>query len=185
MLHYEYRFSGSGGQGLMLLGDIMAQAAGCLEGKQILLTKSYGPEARGGACRSEMILSDEPINYPAVTSPDLMLAMSQKACDSYRGDLHEGRILLLDEELVHSVPELAGVRIVRIPLTRLAVLSTGKSVAANVTALGAIAGLCRCVKPESVLKAVQDRFAPKFRESNDRAFAAWLKAARDAFGVNK
>lgn len=109
MLHYEYRFSGSGGQGLMLLGDIMAQAAGCLEGKQILLTKSYGPEARGGACRSEMILSDEPINYPAVTSPDLMLAMSQKACDSYRGDLHEGRILLLDEELVHSVPELAGV----------------------------------------------------------------------------
>ena len=168
MLHYEYRFSGSGGQGLMLLGDIMAQAAGCLEGKQILLTKSYGPEARGGACRSEMILSDEPINYPAVTSPDLMLAMSQKACDSY-----------------HSVPELAGVRIVRIPLTRLAVLSTGKSVAANVTALGAIAGLCRCVKPESVLKAVQDRFAPKFRESNDRAFAAGLKAARDAFGVNK
>lgn len=178
MMHYEFRFSGSGGQGLMLLGDVMAQAAGCLEDCQILLTKSYGPEARGGACRSEMVLSDETIKYPGVTSPDLMVALSQKACDAYKGDLHEGSILLLDEELVPEVPELEGVRVVRIPMTRLAVEATGKPIAANVVALGVLAGLCGCVKPESIQQVVRDRFAPKFRESNDRAFAAGFAAAK-------
>ncbi len=176
-LHYELRFSGSGGQGLMLLGDVMAQAAGCLEGKQILLTKSYGPEARGGACRSEMIVSESPISYPAVSHPDLMLAMSQKALNDYKGDLSENSLLIVDEDFVTSIPnELNNVK--RIPLTRLAEEATGKAIAANVVALGAISYFCDCVREESVLEAVRERFAPKFRESNDKAFEAGYNAAK-------
>jgi 2-oxoglutarate ferredoxin oxidoreductase subunit gamma len=88
---YEFRFGGAGGQGLMLMGDIFAEAAGTKAGKEIVLTRSYGPEARGGACRSELIVSNQPINYPAVRNPHFVVAMSQQACDKYHGDIGQKR----------------------------------------------------------------------------------------------
>lgn len=176
-LHYEFRFSGTGGQGLMLLGDVMSQAAGCLEDKYILLTKSYGPEARGGACRSEMIVSDEPINYPAITRPNLMIAMSQKALNDYKGDLSKDSILIVDEDLVTDIPkDLCIVK--KIPMTRLAEEATGKTIAANVVALGVVAYFCGCIKPASIQEAVRERFDEKFRASNDKAFEAGYNAAK-------
>jgi 2-oxoglutarate ferredoxin oxidoreductase subunit gamma len=103
--HYEMRFGGSGGQGMMLMGDVLAQAAGISEGREVVLLKSYGPEARGGACRSELIIDSGSINYPALTKPDFVLAMSQLACDSYTDDMDkENGALLVDEELVKNVP---------------------------------------------------------------------------------
>ncbi len=103
--HYEMRFGGSGGQGMMLMGDVLAQSAGISEGREVVLLKSYGPEARGGACRSELIIDSGSINYPALTKPDFVLAMSQLACDSYTDDMDkENGALLVDEELVKNVP---------------------------------------------------------------------------------
>src|SRR5665648_500921 len=103
--HYEIRFSGTGGQGMMLMGDVLSQAAGCMEGKEIVLTKSYGPESRGGACRAELIVDDKFINYPTIVSPDFVLAMSQKACDDYHSDLEADGKLLIDSDLVLSIPK--------------------------------------------------------------------------------
>lgn len=174
---YEIRFSGSGGQGMMLLGDMMAQAAGAFEGKEILLTRSYGPESRGGACRSELIVDSEPIDYPEVTQPNLVLAMTQLACDKYHADLDPNGILLIDPQFVKTPP--AGVKkVCAIPMTQIAKEETGKEIAANVVAMGAIAVLGKFVNLESVQKTVVEHFPPALRAANERAFAAGVKAAQ-------
>ena len=176
--HYEMRFGGSGGQGMMLMGDVMAQAAGIQEGKEVVLLKSYGPEARGGACRSELITDTEAVNYPALTRPDFVLAMSQLACDSYTGDMDkENGVLLTDEELVHKVPEDVK-HVYSIPLTRIAKEKTGKVITANVVALGAISVLSRGAGTEAVKTAVLGRFPEKLHAINIKAFEAGAAAAR-------
>jgi 2-oxoglutarate ferredoxin oxidoreductase subunit gamma len=177
--HYEMRFGGSGGQGMMLMGDVMAQAAGISEGREVVLLKSYGPEARGGACRSELIIDSGSINYPALTRPDFVLAMSQLACDSYTADMDmENGALLVDEELVKNVP--AGVKCVyALPLTKIAREETGKAITANVVALGAISVLSNGASEASVKSAVLNKFPPKLHEINLKAFQAGAEAAKE------
>src|SRR5512136_1327867 len=102
---YEIRFSGAGGQGLILAGVIMAEAASIFEGIQAVQSQSYGPEARGGASKSEVIISDGPIDYPKVTKCDALLAMTQEAADKYSSDLKEGGVLLIDSEFVPRPPK--------------------------------------------------------------------------------
>jgi 2-oxoglutarate ferredoxin oxidoreductase subunit gamma len=174
--HYEMRFGGTGGQGMMLMGDVTAEAAGIKEGKEILLTKSYGPESRGGACRSEIIIDDDKIAYPVVSQPDMVVAMSQKACDSYTSDMAEDGILIADADLVKTIPERSGENY-SIPITRLAKEATGKEIAANVVALGAVAVLSDELDAESVREAVAEKFPEKFRASNMAAFSAGAGAA--------
>ena len=99
MSRYELRFSGAGGQGLITAGIIMAKAASIYEGKQAVQSQSYGPEARGGASKSEVIISDGPIDYPKVTQCDALLAMTQEAANKYSHDLKEGGVLLIDSDL--------------------------------------------------------------------------------------
>lgn len=175
--HYEIRFSGSGGQGMMLMGDVLAQAVGCIEGKEIILTKSYGPESRGGACRSELIMDSKPINYPAVVSPNFVLAMTQMACDKYHGDLRPDGVLLVDSMLVERTPENIK-NVYRIPLTQIAKDVTGKEITANVVALGAIAVLSKCVTVDSVYQAVMEHFPESLSEINKKAFKAGVEAAK-------
>jgi 2-oxoglutarate ferredoxin oxidoreductase subunit gamma len=175
--HYEIRFGGSGGQGMMLLGDIFAQAVGGLGHQEIVLTRSYGPEARGGACRSELIMDDDPINYPTVRKPNFVLAMSQLACDKYHDDMDPNGILLVEPKFVHTVPE--GMKhVYSIPMTQIAEDVTGKSLAANVVAIGAIAALGHFADLKLVKQAVLDHFKPALRPSNDKAFDAGVKAAQ-------
>ena len=177
--HYEIRFGGSGGQGMMLLGDIFAQAAGGLSGEEIVLTRSYGPEARGGACRSELIIDDEPINYPTVRKPNFVLAMSQEACNKYHDDIDPEGILLVEPKFVHQVP--TGIKhIYSIPMTQIAIDVTGKALAANVVAIGAIAALGQFADLKLVKQAVQEHFKPALRASNDKAFDAGVAAAQEA-----
>ncbi len=175
--HYELRFSGTGGQGMMLMGDVLAQAAGINGGKEIVLLKSYGPEARGGACRSELITDEDAIGYPALVEPDFVLAMSQLACDSYTGDMNkENGILLVDSDLVPNVP--ADVKnVYKIRITEIAKEVTGRAITANVVALGAISVLVPGFTPEGVKEAVLGRLAPKLHEMNIKAFDAGVAAA--------
>ena len=176
--HYEMRFGGSGGQGMMLMGDVMAQAAGIQEGKEVVLLKSYGPEARGGACRSELITDAEAVNYPALTRPDFVLAMSQLACDSYTADMDkENGVLLTDADLVRKIPEDVK-HVYAIPLTRIAKEETGKVITANVVALGAISVLSKGAGTEAVKAAVLGRFPEKLHAINIKAFEAGAAAAR-------
>jgi 2-oxoglutarate ferredoxin oxidoreductase subunit gamma len=177
--HFEIRFGGSGGQGMMLLGDIFAQAVGGLDGREIVLTRSYGPEARGGACRSELIVDNDPINYPTVRKPNFVLAMSQEACNKYHGDLDPEGILLVEPKFVHTIPE--GIKhVYSVPMTQISIDVTGKALASNVVAIGAIAALAKFVDLKLVKEAVEEHFAPKLKEANDKAFDAGVKAAQEA-----
>jgi 2-oxoglutarate ferredoxin oxidoreductase subunit gamma len=162
---------------MMLLGDIFAEAAGSYENMEIILTKSYGPESRGGACRSELIIDDSPINYPEAQSLDLLLAMTQQACDKYCGDLGAKGILLVDPAFVRSLPE--GIeRVYSIPMTEIAQTVTGRDITANVVAMGAIVALGEFVGAESVRKAIAQRFPPSLHEVNQKAFDAGFEAAK-------
>lgn len=177
--HFEMRFSGAGGQGLMLMGDVFAHAAG-FEDHEILLTKSYGPESRGGACRSELIVDSGEITYPAITAPDFVLCMSQKSCMSYTGDIADNGILLTDSSFVEEMPKLKkSVQIYTLPLTDLAVEATGKAVAANVVAIGAVSVLCPIVSRASVEEALSVCFPAKFHASNKLAFEIGIKVAEE------
>jgi len=101
---YEIRLSGSGGQGLILMGIILAEAIGIYDGKYVAQTQSYGPEARGGSSKSEVIVSDEEIDYPKAMSVDLLLAMNQKSCDEFYPDLKPEGLLIVDSTFVTQVP---------------------------------------------------------------------------------
>ena len=173
---YEMRFGGTGGQGMMLMGDIMAEAMGIYGGKEVLLLKSYGPEARGSACRSELAVSQDAIRYPVVSRPDFFLAMSQTACEQYSGDLHDDSVVLLDSGLVKRPPELPG-RVYQLPITQISIETVGTALNANVVALGAISVLAKGVETESVCQCVSGHFPERVRSINERAFEAGIRAA--------
>jgi len=169
---FEIRLSGSGGQGLILAGIILAEAACIYEGKEAVQTQSYGPESRGGASKSEVVISDQEIDYPKVTSPDLFLAMTQEACNGYIRDVKPGGIVILDEFFVETWPKDVDARVYALPLTKLAKEAAGKTIVANIVALGAIAALSGIVSREAIEKAVLARVPKGTEEMNKKALAA-------------
>src|SRR5512143_3097601 len=138
----EIRLAGEGGQGMILAGIILAEAAAIYEGKQVTQTQSYGPESRGGASRSEVVISDSEINHPEVLCPDIVLALSQEAYDKFATTVRTGGLLIVDEDAVQTMPDFAGVRI---PVARIASETTGKAITANTVALGALVGLTNLI----------------------------------------
>ena len=127
MDRYEMRLSGSGGQGLILAGKIMAEAAVIYDGRNAVQTQSYGPEARGGASKAEVVISDGDIDYPKALNLDLLLALTQVSCAKYSKDLKEGGILIVDSGLVSELPP-GNFRVYRAPITEIAVKKIGKAV---------------------------------------------------------
>lgn len=166
---YELRFSGAGGQGLILAGVIMAEAASIYDGKQAVQSQSYGPEARGGASKSEVIISDGPVDYPKATVVDALLALTQEACDKYSHDLREGGVLLIDSDLVKRQPE-GNFKVVSFPIINTAKNEVGREIVANIVALGAMVALTGVVSKESAEKAVLSRVPEAFLELNKKAF---------------
>ena len=164
---YEMRLSGSGGQGLVLAGVMIAEAVGVYEGKNVAQTQSYGPEARGGTSRSDLVISDDEIFYPKTSQLDLVLALTQEAADKYYTHLKDDGILIVDSDIVRQLPPFS--RIYSLPFTRTAREKVGTEIVANVisgAALVVISGIC---KTESFLNAVLNR-APKGTESkNEKA----------------
>jgi len=177
----EIRLSGSGGQGMVLGAIILAEAAAIFEGKNATQSQSYGPEARGGSSKSDVVLSEGEILYPKATRLDVLLAMTQESCDKYSCDLRSGGLLIVDEDFVTSVPEIDG-RVVKLPIVRLATESVGKRVVANIVALGALVELTGVVSAESLRKAVLDKVPKGTEELNSRALQVGIKAAQ---GISK
>jgi 2-oxoglutarate ferredoxin oxidoreductase subunit gamma len=174
---YEIRFSGSGGQGLILAGVIFAEAATIYGGKNAVQSQSYGPEARGGASKSEVIISDAVIDFPKATEIDLMLALTQEACFKYYKDIKPAGTLLVDEDFVTQVPE-GSFKVLRLPVIRTAAEEIGKAFVANIVALGAIAALTEQVSIESVEKAVLSRVPKGTEELNKKALMAGYHLVR-------
>jgi 2-oxoglutarate ferredoxin oxidoreductase subunit gamma len=178
---YEIRFSGSGGQGLILAGIIMGEAAAIFDGKQAVQSQSYGPEARGGASKSEVVISDEPIDFPKATTVDALLALTQEACDKYSADLKDGGILLVDSDMVKNLPN-GNFTVVGIPIINIAKNEIGRTIVANIVALGAMVALTGVVSKESAEKAVLSRVPEAFVELNRNAFLAGYERALEASG---
>jgi 2-oxoglutarate ferredoxin oxidoreductase subunit gamma len=153
----EIRLAGEGGQGMILAGIILAEAAAVHDGKNAVQTQSYGPEARGGASRSEVIISTAEIDYPEIISSDILVAMSQEACDKYTPGLKNDGLLILDSDKVGRVTFPNNVRV---PITRYAKEVTGRSITANIYVLGLLVKLTGAVSIQAMEKAVAAR-APK------------------------
>lgn len=171
----QIRLSGSGGQGVITAAIIYAEAA-VAEGKEAVQSQSYGPEARGGASKSEVIIDDGPIYHPHVSVPDVVLAMTQKAADKYYGDLNPEGVLVLDTDLVPEPPAFKNV--IRIPITKLAVEELGKSLFANIVALGALTKIIGLVDLETVKTAVSHRVPPHTIEQNMKALQLGYDAVK-------
>jgi 2-oxoglutarate ferredoxin oxidoreductase subunit gamma len=169
----EVRLAGEGGQGMILAGILLAEAAAIYDEKNAIQTQSYGPEARGGASKAEVIISDKEIDFPEVISADILVAMSQEACDKYASNLHRDGLIIVDEDKVGRVPVP---NVVRIPITRLALETTGKSITANVIALGALVGLTKIVSRTAIEKAVAARAPRGTEELNKAALDAGFNA---------
>lgn len=172
---FEIRLSGSGGQGIILASVILAQAATLAPANQVCQSQSYGPEARGGKCKAEVIISGRAIDYPKAGNLDVLLAMTQEGCDAYFHALKPGGILVVDASLVEQLPTS---RAVALPFTEIARKLSGRTVAANMAALGAICLLCPTIRCQDLEKAI-DSHSPKGTAAiNRKVFKAGMKAMR-------
>ncbi|HNR35411.1 MAG TPA: 2-oxoacid:acceptor oxidoreductase family protein [Candidatus Hydrogenedentes bacterium] len=161
---YEIRLSGSGGQGMMLAAMLLCEAIGNDSSLNVVQTKSYGPEARGGASKADIVVSPTEIYYPKPFRLDLLLAMTQEALDKYYPDLREQGTLILDETLVADPPDCL---YFGLPLTQLAREEVQNVMVANVISLGAIAAITDIVPREALMQAVLAR-APKGTEEKNK-----------------
>ena len=167
---FEIRIAGFGGQGVVTIGRILGAALTVYGGKNSVNTQSYGPESRGGACRSEVILSDGEINYPYVRRADVLVALSQSALDTYVEELKEGGILVTDSEGVTSVPRPERFRMVPVPALAIA-RETGSVKAQNMAVLGALHALIADLVGESdLLRALEESVSPATLAGNMAAF---------------
>ena len=178
---FEMRLSGSGGQGMILASVIFAEAIAKSDRRNVVQSQSYGPEARGGASKSDVVISENEIFYPKAMQLDLLLCMTQESMDKYYGDLKPGGMLVVDTSLVTEIPtdDYYG-----LPFTRLAREEAGHVMVANVIALSAIAELANLVSREALTNAVLKRAPRGTEEKNKKAIeigfseAAKLKKGR-------
>ena len=173
MDRYEVRLSGSGGQGLILAGKILAEAVAIYDGRNAVQTQSYGPEARGGASKAEVVISDGNIDYPKAMELDVLLALTQESVDAYVGDVKDEGIVLVDSDLVESVPD-GPYRVVSLPIVETARDQVGRVISANLVAIGIIAGLVDVVSVSAIESAIRARVPRGTEDFNLQAFHAGL-----------
>ncbi len=174
----EICLSGSGGQGLILAGIILAEAASIYDRKEAVQTQSYGPEARGGASRSEVVISNDTIDYPKVIKSDILLALTQTACDKYVKNLNQEGILVTDSTLVTEVPIIVN-KIYLFPIAKTAQEKFGTTLVTNIISLGIIVGLTGVVSQEAIQKAVSSKVPVKAKEVNEKALLLGFDIAKD------
>jgi 2-oxoglutarate ferredoxin oxidoreductase subunit beta len=177
----EVRLCGFGGQGIILSGKITGAAAALYDDREVTFIQSYGPESRGGACSAALIISDDPILFPRVTHPCVMVAMSQEAYTTYHGQLAAGGVLLIDADLVEPDPN-ARQQMIPIPATRIAEQELGRRIVANIVMLGALTALTTVVTEEAMRRAILDRVPKGTEELNMKAFQMGYEYGRGLVG---
>lgn len=168
----EIRFGGTGGQGVILMGVILAMAA-TRDHRQVVQTQSYGPEARGGYSRSDVIISDHPIDYPQLAGVDLLVALSQESATGYSKLLRPHGVFIFDSEKVTDLPRITGPSY-GIPFTKMATQQIGKVQTMNVLTLGAVVGITGVASRESLGKAMEEMVPNGTEELNGRALELGL-----------
>lgn len=165
----EIRISGFGGQGVMLAANVIGKAAAIFEGGYATMTESYGPEARGGASSAQLILSDEPVLYPYVTAPDVLVVLSQEAYNRFVPGMKPNGILLVEDDLVRMEDVPQQVKVYGIPATRLAE-ELGRKIVLNAVMVGFFAAISGLLSKQSYVRAIEDSVPPASRVLNVRAF---------------
>jgi 2-oxoglutarate ferredoxin oxidoreductase subunit gamma len=167
----EIRIAGFGGQGVILSAMVLGKAASIFQHGFATVTQNFGPEARGGACSAQLILSDSPILYPYVTQPDIFVVMSQEAYARFGPELKEGGTLIVEQDLVRvsELDKQKEIKIYSVPATRIAE-ELGKKMVLNSVMVGFFTALTHLLEADAVRKAVADSVPASFRDLNLRAF---------------
>lgn len=171
----EIRLAGEGGQGMILAGIILAEAAAIFDGKNAVQSQSYGPEARGGASKAEVIIAEGDIDFPEVIRADVLLILSQEAYDKYAGTVKTGGLVIIDTT---NVTVVESDEAMRLPITEIAIETTGRAITANTVALGALVELTDVVSKDAISKAVAARAPKGTQEINQTALEAGFKAIK-------
>lgn len=172
----DIRFGGVGGQGIVLAGRLLGKAASLFDGKNAVCTQSYGPEARGGASRADVVISDHRVDYPFVIEADVLAVFFQEAYMMFRPHLKEDGLLLVDDLLVQ--PEDDKAQLHRVPATRIAE-ELGTRMAANVVMLGYLVGTTGVVSTDAIDQSIRVTLKPGILELNLKAFDAGMQLAKE------
>lgn len=170
-MRQEIRIAGFGGQGVVLAGYVLGKALALYTRHEAVMTQSHGPEARGGASSADLVVSEEPIAYPFVQQPDILVALSQEAYAKFRPSAKSEALILIDKDLVKSQE---GDRVYAIPATRLAE-DLGRRIVANVVMLGYFTAVTKIIDPGSMRKALETSVKAKTLPINLSAFSAGLE----------
>ena len=165
----EIRIAGFGGQGVILAAAVVGKAAAIFQGGYSTMTQAFGPEARGGSSSAQVILSNEPILYPYVIQPDVLVVMSQEAYTKFAPQLKPGGILITEQELVNIDKMPTGVRVYGVPATRLAE-ELGRKMVLNIVMVGFFGAVTDLLEKDALRQAVADSVPPAFQDLNLRAF---------------
>ncbi len=168
-MRIEIRFAGFGGQGIIKSGIITAYAASIHAGKNAVQTQSYGPESRGGACKSEVVISEEEIDFPKVVEPDILVLMSQHAYIDYVDDVKAGGTVILDPDMIPREKDSKNVKVFHVPATKIAE-ELGRKIVANIVMLGAFVAITGVLDEKAVKEAVKENIPKGTEELNLAAF---------------
>jgi len=177
-MRIEIRFAGFGGQGIIKSGIITAAAACLYSGKNAVQTQSYGPESRGGACKSEVVISEEYIDFPKVVEPDVLVVMSQHAYNEYSNDIKSGGTVLIDPDMIPHEKENENLRVFRVPATKIAE-QLGRKIVANIVMLGALVAITGILDKEAVKNSVKENIPKGTEEINLTAFEKGYEYAKN------
>ena len=165
----EIRVAGFGGQGVILSAIVIGKAASIVEGRHATMTQNFGPEARGGACSAQLVVSDQPVLYPYVTNPHILVVMSQEAYAKFAPELRPGGLMLIEQDLVRVTNIPVGTRIYGIPATRIAE-ELGKRMVLNIVMTGFFGAVSGLLERDALRKAIEMSVPSAFRELNLKAY---------------
>jgi 2-oxoglutarate ferredoxin oxidoreductase subunit gamma len=165
----EIKFGGFGGQGVILAGIIIGRAASIYDNKYATLTQAFGPEARGSACSAQVILSDEKILYPYVTKPEILMVLSQEACNKFLPETTDNALVIIEEDLVRPKGLRSGMNVHGIPAMRIAE-ELGRKMILNIIMVGFFTAITKLVNYEAVKEAVKASVPPGTESMNLRAY---------------
>ena len=168
-MRVEVRFAGFGGQGIIKSGIIVAAAASIHSDKNAVQTQSYGPESRGGACKSEVVISGEDIDFPKVVEPDVLVLMSQAAYNDYAEDVKPGGTVILDPDMIPREKSLKNLKVYRVPATKIAE-ELGRRIVANIVMLGAFTAITGLLDEDALKESVKENIPKGTEELNLAAF---------------
>jgi 2-oxoglutarate ferredoxin oxidoreductase subunit gamma len=180
----EIRFAGYGGQGIIRSGIIIGKAAALFDDKFATMNQSFGPEARGGACSAQVIVSDDRVLYPYVTVPNVLVAMSQEGYSKYEPGLGDQGLLLIDEDLVKPKPVRGKIRLHSVPATRFAE-ELGNRIIANVVMLGFFTAITGVVSSKAMREAIPSLVPQRFVDLNLQAFDKGYQYGQELLGKKK